>query len=147
MLSFQLAGLYGVESRALVQAVKRNRERFPLDFMFQLTRQEFRNLRSQIVMSSWGGRRTAPYAFTEQGVSMLSSVLRSRRAVQINIMIMRAFVRIRQMVSLNRSLAKRLAFLERRLTGHDADVRRLYELIQTLTATREEFPTKHPIGF
>ena len=89
ILSTHLAALYGVESRALVQAVKRNRERFPADFMFQLSAKEFWNLKSQIVISSWGGaRRAAPYAFTEQGVAMLSSVLRSKRAVLVNIQVM-----------------------------------------------------------
>ena len=92
MLSTHLAELYEVEPRALVQAVKRNIERFPPDFMFQLSKVEFENLKSQIVTSNWGGlRRAAPYAFTEQGVAMLSSVLNSRRAVQVNIEIMRAF--------------------------------------------------------
>ena len=102
MLSTDLAKLYGVEPRELVQAVKRNLERFPKDFMFQLTGAEFINLKSQIVISSWGGaRRAAPYAFTEQGVAMLSSVLRSPRAVQVNIEIMRAFIKLgRLLVSL-----------------------------------------------
>ena len=93
MLSTDLAELYGVEPRILVQAVKRNITRFPQDFMFQLSKEEFSNLKSQIVISSWGGlRRAPPYAFTEQGVAMLSSVLRSKRAIQVNIEIMRAFV-------------------------------------------------------
>ena len=96
MLSTDLAKLYGVEVRVLVQAVKRNIERFPEDFMFQLSQEEYENLKSQIVTSSWGGaRRARPYAFTEQGVAMLSSVLRSERAIQVNIAIMRAFVRLR----------------------------------------------------
>ena len=91
MLSTDLAELYGVEARILNQAVKRNQERFPQDFMFQLTSAEWQNLKSQIVTSSWGGlRRAVPYAFTEQGVAMLSSVLKSKRAVQVNIEIMRA---------------------------------------------------------
>jgi hypothetical protein len=93
MLSTHLAALYNVEPRALVQAVKRNRERFPGDFMFQLTAGEWENLKSQIVISSWGGsRRAAPYAFTEQGIAMLSSVLKSRRAIRVNIEIMRAYL-------------------------------------------------------
>ena len=92
LLDATLAELYGVETRALVQAVKRNLARFPRDFMFSLTSEEFSNLRSQnVISSSWGGRRAPPYAFTEQGVAMLSSVLRSRRAVAVNIEIMRAF--------------------------------------------------------
>ncbi len=97
MLSPHLAELYGVAPKVLVPQVKRNIERFPKDFMFQLTRAEFENLKSQIVTSSWGGvRRATPYAFTEQGVAMRSSVLRSERAVQVNIEIMRTFVRLRQ---------------------------------------------------
>ena len=109
MLSTDLAGLYGVEPRALTQAVKRNRERFPEDFMFQLTEKEFQNLKSQIVISSWGGmRRAKPYAFTEQGVAMLSSVLRSKRAAQVNIEIMRAFVRLRQTLAAHKELDQKL---------------------------------------
>jgi hypothetical protein len=99
--------------------------------MFQLTREEFGNLKSQIVTSSWGGlRRANPYAFTEQGVSMLSSVLQSKKAVQVNITIMRAFVRMRQAMSLSRSVAKRLAAIERRLTGHGVDIQHIYRIIQ-----------------
>ncbi len=102
MLSTDLADLYAVEPRVLMQAVKRNRERFPADFMFQLTEQEFDRLKSQIVISSWGGlRRAYPYAFTEQGVAMLSSVLRSKRAIQMNIAIMRAFIQLREMIASN----------------------------------------------
>ena len=109
MLSPHLAELYEVEPRVLVQTVKRNIERFPEDFMFQLRDQEFANLKSQIVTSSWGGlRRAAPYAFTEQGVAMLSSVLRSDRAIQVNIEIMRTFVELRQMLASNKNLARSL---------------------------------------
>ena len=117
MLSTDLAELYGVEPRVLVQAVKRNIERFPEDFMFQLTAEEYGRLRSQFVISNpggRGGRRRAPYAFTEQGVAMLSSVLRSRRAVLVNVEIMRAFVRVRRMLQANAELARRLAALERK---------------------------------
>ena len=92
MLDFHLAALYDVETRVLNQAVQRNIERFPEDFMFQLSDNEIKNLKSQIVISSWGGRRRAPYAFTEQGVAMLSGVLRSEKAIKVNITIMRAFV-------------------------------------------------------
>lgn len=109
MLSTDLAELYEVEPRVLVQAVKRNRDRFPEDFMFQLTREEFDHLKSQFVTSSWGGlRRATPYAFTEQGVAMLSSVLRSKRAIQVNVEIMRAFVRLRQMMAAHADLARKL---------------------------------------
>ena len=107
MLSTDLAELYEVEPRVLVQAVKRNIERFPEDFMFQLSQEEFANLKSQIVTSSWGGmRRATPYAFTEQGVAMLSSVLRSERAIHVNIEIMRAFVKLRQLLASNAELAQ-----------------------------------------
>jgi ORF6N domain len=114
MLSTHLAELYEVEPRALVQAVKRNIERFPPDFIFQLSKFEFQNLKSQIVTSNWGGlRRAAPYAFTEQGVAMLSSVLNSRRAVQVNIEIMRAFVRLRELMATHKDLVRRLNEMRR----------------------------------
>src|SRR3989344_5339971 len=96
MLDSHLADLYGVKTKVLLQAVKRNLDRFPEDFMFKISPHEAENLRSQIVTSSWGGRRYMPYAFTEQGVAMLSSVLRSRRAIQVNVAIMRAFVKLRE---------------------------------------------------
>ena len=144
MLSPHLAELYQVEPRVLVQAVKRNIERFPDDFMFQLSDAEFEDLKSQIVISSWGGlRRAAPYAFTEQGVAMLSSVLRSTRAVQVNIEIMRAFVRLRQMLSSNAELARRLAALEKR---YDAQFKVVFDAIRELTASSEP-KKRRPIGF
>jgi len=130
MLDAQLAVLYGVEVKVLNQAVKRNRERFPADFMFQLTPEEARDLRSQAVTSrSWGGARTPPYAFTEQGVAMLSSVLRSPRAVQVNIEIMRAFVRLRRMLQANSDLARKLAALEAR---YDAQFKVVFDAIREL---------------
>ena len=106
MLDADLAGLYGVETKVLKQAVRRNIKRFPSDFMFELTKDEFQNLRSQIVTSSWGGARYIPIAFTEQGVAMLSSVLKSDRAIEVNIQIMRVFTRLRQMVFDNEELRK-----------------------------------------
>src|SRR5512135_3402595 len=113
MLSTHLADIYDVEPKVLMQAVKRNIERFPEDFMFQISAEEFENLKSQIVTSRWGGmRRARPYAFTEQGVAMLSSVLHSKRAVQVNIEIMRAFVKMREMLIAHKDLAKRLDELE-----------------------------------
>ena len=113
MLDRDLAELYGVKTSALIQAVKRNIKRFPGDFMFQLSKAEFENLRSQFVTSSWGGRRYEPYLFTEQGVAMLSSVLKSGRAVDINIAIMRVFVKIRRMAGSYKDLAKRIERLEK----------------------------------
>jgi hypothetical protein len=132
ILSTDLAKLYVVEPRTLMQAVKRNKDRFPADFMFQLTEQEFSNLKSQFVTSSWGGlRRAYPYAFTEQGVAMLSSVLRSKRAIQVNIAIMRAFVQLREMIGANKGLAKRLNELEKK---YDGQFRIVFEAIRELMA-------------
>jgi hypothetical protein len=143
MLSADLAELYRVEPRALVQAVKRNKERFPGDFIFQLTDEEFQNLKSQIVISSWGGsRRAAPYAFTEQGVAMLSSVLRSKRAVQVNIEIMRAFVRIREMLSAHKDLERKLAELEAK---YDEQFKVVFDAIRALMAPSEK--SRKKIGF
>jgi len=133
MLSFDLAALYRVQPKALVQAVKRNIDRFPQDFMFQLSDSEFRNLKSQFVTSSWGGlRRAAPYAFTEQGVAMLSSVLRSKRAVQVNINIMRAFVRLREMMAGHQNLAKKLAELAELERKYDAQFKVVFDAIRNL---------------
>jgi hypothetical protein len=114
MLDADLAELYGVPTKVLVQGVKRNSERFPEDFMFRLSKTEFAVLRSQFVTSSWGGRRYPPYAFTEQGVSMLSSVLRSKRAIQVNVQIMRTFVGLRRMIASQAGLARRLDELEKK---------------------------------
>jgi hypothetical protein len=139
MLDQDLAELYEVETRTLVQAVKRNPDRFPDDFMFQLSKAEFENLRSQFVTSNWGGRRYAPYAFTEQGIAMLSSVLRSKRAVLINVNIMRTFVRLREMLATNKELA-------RRIDQHDHDIAVLYQYLKQLL---EPPPAKkkRPIGY
>ncbi len=138
LLDADLAELYGVETRILVRAVQRNAERFPEDFMFQLTPEEFEDLRSQIgISSSWGGRRYAPYAFTEQGVAMLSSVLRSPRAVRVNIEIMRAFVRLRQVLATHEELSRRLSELEERIGAHDEQIQLVFEAIRQLMAPPE----------
>lgn len=143
MLSTHLAELYGVEPRALVQAVKRNSERFPEDFMFQLAEGEFALLKSQIVTSRWGGlRRAAPYAFTEQGVAMLSSVLRSERAVQVNIEIMRAFVRFRRMLASHADLARKIAALEAK---YDKRFKVVFDALRQLMAPVQK--KKRAIGF
>lgn len=136
MLDKDLAELYGVETRVLVQAVKRNIDRFPEDFMFQLTKEEFENLRSQIVTSSWGGRRYLPYVFTEQGVAMLSSVLNSKRAIQVNISIMRVFVNIRKLVSANRVMLTKLNQLENKVQSHDKKIRTIFEVIHKQSETK-----------
>jgi hypothetical protein len=143
MLDADLAALYDVETGALVRAVKRNAYRFPEDFMFQLTPQEFDNLRCQFgISSSWGGRRHPPYAFTEQGVAMLSSVLRSKRAVQVNVEIMRAFVRLRRILAENAGLARRLDELEKK---YDVQFKVVFDTIRQLMLPPE--PKKKRIGF
>lgn len=145
MLDADLARLYGVETRVLIQAVKRNLDRFPPDFMFQLTRQEHANLKSHFVISSWGGRRTLPYAFTEQGVAMLSSVLRSPQAIAVNVEIMRAFVRLREWLASNKELAAKLVELERKLSSHDQAIAGILNAIRELMKPPET--KKRPIGF
>jgi phage regulator Rha-like protein len=145
MLDADLAALYEVETRALIQAVKRNIERFPADFMFQLDADETERLRSQTVILKAGRgqhRKYLPYAFTEQGVAMLSSVLRSPRAVQVNIEIMRAFVRLRQMLQADAQMAKKLAALEKK---YDTQFRVVFEAIRELMATPVK--PKRRIGF
>jgi len=163
MLDYDLAALYGVEARALNQAVKRNLARFPADFMFQLTPAEadhIRRLVSQSVIPAPGepsnssqtvtsshkhrGRSYLPYAFTEQGVAMLSSVLRSPRAVQVNIAIMRAFVRLREMLLTNADLARKLAALERK---YDSQFRTVFDAIRQLMEPPPPEPPKPEIGF
>ncbi len=143
MLDANLAELYGVETGALVRAVRRNSERFPADFMFQVSEDEFQILRCQFgISSSWGGRRYRPYAFTEHGVAMLSSVLRSDLAVQVNIEIMRAFVRSRQMLQANVELARKLDVLEKK---YDSQFRVVFDAIRELMRAPKK-PTKR-IGF
>ena len=133
MLSTHLAKLYGVEPRVLIQAVKRNIERFPDDFMLHLTRQEVTILKSQFVTSSWGGlRRSNPYAFTEQGVAMLSGILNSKRAIQVNIAIMRAFVKLRHFLATHKELADKLSELEQKFDRHDKDILVIFEAIRQL---------------
>lgn len=148
MLDKDLASLYGVQVKVLNQAVRRNLARFPDEFMFQLTADEGESLRSQIVTSKGGrgGRRYLPYAFTEQGVAMLSSVLGSDRAVEVNIAIMRAFVRLREIMSTHKDLARKLADLERKLGQHDEKFAIVFEAIRQLMAPPPA-PPKPRIGF
>jgi hypothetical protein len=145
MLDSELARLYGVDTRALNQAVRRNHDRFPGDFMFQLTRSEFANLKFQFGTSSWGGTRKLPRAFTEQGVAMLSSVLRSKRAARVNIAIMRAFVKLRELVSAHKELAGKLAELEHRVASHDGHITSLFDAIRQLMKSQTSKPRR--IGF
>ena len=167
ILDFDLAALYGVATKVLNQAVRRNRERFPDDFMFQLTTEEVSNLKSQNVTSNlqtvgnqsatinWSqivtssrkyrGATYRPYAFTEQGVAMLSSVLNSERAVKVNIAIMRAFVKLRQTLETNRELARKFAELEKRVGKHDEEIAAIIDAIRQLMAPPEK--PRREIGF
>ena len=147
MLDFDLARLYGVTTSALNQAVQRNAERFPDDFAYQLTQQEVANLRSQIVISrgGWGGRRKLPWAFTEQGVAMLSSVIRSPTAVRVNIEIMRIFVRLRRLMATPGELVEQLTRLAETVQLHDKQIKTIAQVLNQLM----EQPTEpiHRIGF
>jgi len=143
MLDRDLAALYGVETKALKQAVRRNLERFPEDFMYVLTRQEFSNLRSQSVTSnSWGGVRYPPMAFTEQGVAMLSGILNSQRAIDVNIAIMRTFVKLRRMLETHAKLAQKLAELE---SKYDKQFGVVFEVLNELMSPPD--PKRKQIGF
>ena len=146
MLDSDLAALYGVETRALIQAVNRNMTRFPGDFMFQLNKAELENWRSQIVMSNPAakmGLRRRPYAFTEHGILMLSSVLRSERAVQVNVAIMRTFVKLRELLGTHADLVRRLDELEKK---YDRQFAVVFEAIRQLM-TAEPVPASRRIGF
>jgi len=146
LLDSDLAILYGVTTGNLNKAVKRNLDRFPTDFMFQLKPEEHTKLKFQFGISNWGGRRrSVPYAFTEQGVAMLSSVLSSQRAVKVNIAIMRAFVRLRRTLDTNRELAQKFSQLERRVGKHDKEIVGILEAIRQLMAPPEK--PRREIGF
>jgi ORF6N domain len=148
MLDTDLAELYGVPTFRLNERVKRNRKRFPADFMFQLKPQEAECLTSQIAMSKIGrgGRRTKPYVFTEQGVAMLSSVLNSERAVQVNIAIVRAFVKLREIIATHKELAQKIADLEHRFQNHDSQIEAVFDAIRQLIEPKP-VPLKRRIGF
>lgn len=132
MLDRDLAELYGVATRDLNKAVTRNIDRFPKDFMFQLNRYEFENLKFQFGTSSWGGARKLPRAFTEQGIAMLSSVLRSKKAIQMNIIIMRAFVKLRQIISTHKDLARKIEELEKKYSKHEIEIAVVFKLLKRL---------------
>lgn len=147
MLDMDLANLYGVTVGRLNEAVKRNIERFPADFMFQLTFHELRDLRSQIAISKKGrgGRRYAPYAFTEHGAIMAANVLNTRRAIEASVYVVRTFVRLRELLATNKDLAQKLAELERKLEGHDQAIHNLFEAIRQLVNAPP--PPTRRIGF
>ena len=143
MIDRDLADLYGVETKVLNQAVRRNKKRFPLDFMFQLNKIEMENLKSQFVTSSWGGVRKLPLAFTEQGVAMLSSVLNSDRAIRVNIQIMRTFTRIREMVISNKVLRLKIEQMEKK---YDKKFKIVFDTLRQLLDDKKDEAVKK-IGF
>jgi hypothetical protein len=145
MIDEDLAELYQVETRRLNEQVKRNIDRFPEDFMFQLTDVEWENLMSQFATSNWGGRRKLPYVFTEHGVLMLSSVLNSERAVQVNIQIMRIYTRMREMLMTNKDILIKLEKLENNVTNHDHDIKVVFKYLKELVTPQSEPSRK--IGF
>jgi hypothetical protein len=145
LLDLDLAVLYQVPTGQLNRAVKRNRSRFPADFMFRLSTKESEILKCQFGISSWGGRRGLPYAFSEQGVAMLSSVLNSERAVKVNIAIMRAFVKLREALETNRELAKKFSELAKRVGQHDDEIAAIIGAIRHLMAPKEK--PEREIGF
>ena len=134
MLDSDLAELYGVPTKRLNEQVRRNKDRFPIDFMFQLTPEETENLKSQFATSrsGWGGRRKLPNAFTEHGAIMLASVLNSERAIEASVYVVRAFVRLRELLVTHKEVAQKLAELERKTAGHDEDIKSLFTAIRQL---------------
>jgi len=145
MPDHDLARFYGVSTKVLLQAVRRNRARFPRDFMNLLTKKEVSNLRSQLVTSSWGGRRYLPYAFAEQGVGMLSSVLKNQRAIQVNIRIMRAFVSFKGFLLAHKDLAREIDKLASKVEKHDKEIKAIFNAVRQLIQTPEK--PRRMIGF
>jgi hypothetical protein len=146
ILGPDLAALYGVETRILIQAVRRNALRFPGDFVFSLTKQELMDLRSQIVISSWGGARWAPLAFTEHGAIMAATLLKTRRAAEVSVFVVRAFVQMREGLARHREVGKRLDELERRVGTHDHTVAQILSALRQLTQPPDA-PRRRRIGF
>jgi hypothetical protein len=147
MLDSDLAKLYGVTTKVFNQAVKRNKSRFPADFMFELPKEEAHNLRSQIVTSNWGGSRYLPSAFTEQGVAMLSGVLNSEQAININIQIIRIFTRMRQMLSEHSELRMEIDKIKKKLDNHDKNIEVVFSYLDELLDKRKESVPRRQIGF
>ena len=145
MLDRDLAKLYNVETKVLKQAVRRNKDRFPFDFMFELNNEEFANLRSQSVTSSWGGSRYVPMAFTEQGIAMISSVLNSKQAIQVNIHIIRVFTKMRKLILTHKDLLLKIEQLERRISDHDGKISLVFGYLKRFIEVQER-PRKQ-VGF
>lgn len=147
MLDRDLAELYNVDTRNLNKSVKRNIKRFPYDFMFQLTTEEFKNLMFQFGTSSWGGTRKMPYAFTEQGVAMLSGILSSERAIAVNIQIMRIFTHIRQMLSDNTELRLEIEKIKKKMDNHDKNIEQVFQYLDELLDKKENPKDRKQIGY
>ncbi len=145
MLDSDLAELYKVETRVLNQAVQRNLNRFPKDFMFHLSKKEFENLKSQIVISSWGGARKLPFAFTEQGVAMLSGVLNSDIAIKVHVQIIRVFAKMKAHLLTHKDILLTLEKLEKKTKGHDDQIQVIFEYLKKLL--HPQHPSRNPIGF
>lgn len=146
LLDRDLAQLYGIETKRLNEAVKRNLSRFPEDFMFQLNSYEFENLKSQFATSSWGGNRKLPYAFTEHGILMLSSVIHSDQAISVNIQIMRLFTQMRQWILDHSELQEKIQHLEQKVDNHDKNIELVFSYLDELSATQPTSNRK-PIGY
>lgn len=147
MLDRDLAALYGIETRVLKQAVRRNLSRFPEDFMFELSKEEFQNLTSQIVTSNWGGNRKPPFAFTEHGILMLSSVLNSDKAIQTNIQIMRIFVKVRQMLLDTTEMKLDIVQIQKKLENQGKNIELVFSYLDELTEKKEEEKPRTKIGY
>jgi hypothetical protein len=148
MIDEDLAEMYRVETKRLNEQVKRNIKRFPRDFMFILTEKEFVNLKSQFATSSWGGRRKLPYAFTEQGIAMLSSILNSDVAIEVNIRIIRVFTRLREYALTHKDILLQLAKLEKELKGNSSDIENIFMVLKELIEKQQKpLPPRNKIGF
>lgn len=147
MLDQHLAEMYGVETKQLKRQVKRNSDRFPKDFMFLLTPKEFENLRSQIGTSSWGGTRYMPMAFTEQGVAMLSSILNSKTAIEVNIRIIRVFTKMREYALTHKEILLQLAKLEKEVKGNSRDIENVFAVLKELIEKEAKPAPRNKIGF
>jgi hypothetical protein len=147
MLDRDLAEMYGVETKVFNQSVKRNSERFPKDFMFTLSEKEWENLRSQFVTSSWGGIRYKPNVFTEQGVAMLSSILNSKTAIEVNIRIIRVFTRLREYALTHKDILLQLAQLEKEVKGNTRDIDNIFAVLKELIEKQSAPARRNPIGF
>lgn len=147
LLDQDLAEMYGVETKQLKRQVKRNTDRFPKDFMFELTRKEFENLRSQLGTSSWGGTRYLPMAFTEQGVAMLSSVLNSKTAIEVNIRIIRVFTKLREYALTHKEILLQLSRLEKEVKGNSKDIENIFLVLKELIEKHSQPPARAKIGY